>query len=104
MSGMVLMLTTVPDRAVAAQLAEMLVRERLAACVQISAIESWYPWEGAVEQAHEHRLHIKTTALLADRVERRIAGLHPYAVPEIVTLAIDGGSADYLGWIAAATA
>ena len=98
-SPAVLILSTAPSREEAAAIAETLVTERLAACVQLSQIESWYRWEGQVEQAHEVRLHIKTTAFLAEAVERRIAEIHSYSVPELVRIPLSGGAESYLMWI-----
>jgi periplasmic divalent cation tolerance protein len=100
----VLILSTAPTRDEAGRIAEALVSERLAACVQLSPIESWYRWEDRIEQAAEVRLHIKTTAQLADRVDRRIRALHSYDVPEIMVLPvaaarpiISAGSSSRLG-------
>lgn len=99
MAAAVLLLCTTGSAEEAETIARVLVEERLAACVQISGIESWYRWNGKVEHAPEWRLHIKTGADLVARVEARIKALHTYDLPEIVTLPI-GGSADYIGWIA----
>lgn len=96
----ILVLTTVGSRDQAAAIAGALVAERLAACVQIAPIESWYRWQGAVEQAAEYRLHIKTTADVAPAAEARIRALHPYELPEIVTIPV-GGSPDYVAWVEA---
>ena len=98
MSAAVLILTTIGSREEGARIAEALVTERLAACVQLAPIESWYRWEDKVEQAVEHRLHVKTSVALAERAEARIAALHSYRLPEIVRLSIDGSGA-YLKWI-----
>jgi periplasmic divalent cation tolerance protein len=100
----ILILSTAPTREEATRIAEVLVAEKLAACVQLSPIESWYRWEGKVEQAAEIRLHVKTTEALADRVEQRIAALHSYAVPELIRIAVSGGSAAYLDWVRTSTA
>ncbi len=99
MSDAVLILCTAGTAPEAETIARTLVEERLAACVQISGIERWYRWQGAIEHAPEHRLHIKTTAAHSSQAEARIKALHSYDLPEIVTLPI-GGSAEYLGWIA----
>ncbi|WP_404711325.1 divalent-cation tolerance protein CutA [Sphingomonas sp. MMS24-J13] len=99
MTGVVLILCTTGTIGEAEAIARALVDERLAACVQISEIGSWYRWRGEVEHAPEQRLHIKTSADCADRVEARIKALHSYDLPEIVTINI-GGSAEYLAWIA----
>lgn len=97
----ILILTTCGSREEADRIAEALVGERLAACVQIEAIESVYRWEDAVERTREWRLQIKTTAARAPETEARIAALHSYALPEIARLPIEG-SAAYLDWIAEA--
>ena len=94
-----LILSTAPTREEAAAIAETLVAERLAACVQVSPIESWYRWEGGVERAEEVRLHIKTRASLAEAVEQRIAEIHSYSVPELVRIPLEGGAESYLMWI-----
>ena len=99
----VLILSTASTYDEAGRIAEALVKEGLAACAQLSPIESWYRWEGRIEHQPETRLHIKTMAHLADRVQARIRAIHSYAVPEIVILPLGDGSADYLGWIAAST-
>jgi periplasmic divalent cation tolerance protein len=98
----VLILSTASTHDEAGRIAEALVNEGLAACVQLSPIESWYRWEGKVEHAPETRLHIKTAADRADQVRDRIRALHSYEVPEIVVLPIAGGSPDYLDWVAQA--
>ena len=103
MSDPVLILSTAPTRAEAETIAEALVAEKLAACVQLSAIDSVYRWQGGVEHGAEVRIAIKTRATLIEAVEARIKALHSYDVPEIVVVPIVGGSRDYLGWIAAET-
>ena len=63
---MLLVMTTMPDVQSARALAGALVEGRLAACVSIqSGCESFYRWNGAVEQAHEVPVLIKTTAVCA---------------------------------------
>ena len=99
----ILILSTAPTKEEAARIAKALVAEKLAACVQLSPIESWYRWEGKVEQAAEIRLHIKTSESLADRVEQRIIALHSYAIPELIRVPVTGGSAAYLDWIETST-
>lgn len=98
----VLILTTAATHDEAGRIAEALVAERLAACVQLSPIESWYRWEDRIEHTPETRLHIKTTAERADQVRDRIRALHSYQIPEVVVLPIDRSAPDYLDWIAEA--
>lgn len=83
-----LVLSNVPDEAVAATIARALVDERLAACVNVlGACRSVYRWQGVVEIANEIPLLVKTTRARHDECVCRLAELHPYDVPEIVTLA-----------------
>ena len=97
----VLILSTAATHDEAARMAESLVAEQLAACVQLSPIESWYRWQGEVEHAPETRLHIKTTTHLVDAVTQRLTALHSYDVPEVIVIAIENGSIDYFAWIEA---
>jgi periplasmic divalent cation tolerance protein len=99
----ILILSTAPTREEAASIAEALVAEGLAACVQLSPIESWYRWEGKVERAAETRLHIKTRESLAESVEQRVIALHSYAVPELIRVPIGGGYPAYIDWIETST-
>lgn len=100
-----LVVTQLPDRASAEVLAQHLVGERLAACVNILApCHSVYRWQGAVECAEEVPLLIKTAAERYAALEQAICRLHPYAVPEIVALPIAAGLPAYLAWVDESTA
>ena len=93
-------LCTVPDRDTATRIAEALVTEQLAACVNIiPAIQSVYRWEGAVEHDEELLLLIKTSSAIWSRLEERILVLHPYELPEIISVRIQDGNKNYLNWI-----
>ena len=93
-------LCTCPDREAATRIASALVEGRLAACVSITQpVTSVYRWQGLVESADEHLLLIKTAAAKYTEAEQAIVRLHPYQLPEIVALPIEGGLAGYLGWI-----
>lgn len=96
----VLALTTVATRDDAERLANMLIEERLAACVNVvPGLQSIYQWQGAAESASEFLLLIKTsTHLLAD-LERTITANHSYEVPEFLVLKIESGSEAYLRWL-----
>lgn len=99
-----LVISNLPDRAVARTLANALVERRAAACVNImSPCASVYRWRDAIESAEEIPVLIKTTADRYALVEHVIRELHPYEVPEIVALPIERGWPDYLQWIAAET-
>ncbi len=101
----ILVITNLPDREAALQVAERLVAERLAACVNVlGECTSVYRWKGEMERAAEVTLLIKTRAGLYPRVEAAIRALHPYELPEIVAVPISAGLPGYLQWIAAETA
>jgi periplasmic divalent cation tolerance protein len=100
MEPFVVVITTLPDRASAHTLAESLVRERLAACVNVmSECTSIYRWEGAVETAAEVPVWIKTRAGLFSSVAQFIKDHHPYDLPEVIALPLTAALAPYLQWI-----
>ena len=94
-----IVLTTTATHEDAGKIARALVERRLAACVNVVAIESVYRWKDAVESAEEWLLVIKTTAAAYDHVHAAIRELHTYDLPECVLLPIESGSEDYLAWI-----
>lgn len=100
MSGYVTVLTTTAAEAEAEAIAEALLAEELAACVQIAAIRSRYLWNGEIQREAEQLLIIKTRAALFEIVRAKIRAIHSYETPEIVALPIAAGDADYLSWMA----
>lgn len=93
-------LCTVPDRGQAMQIAQALVEEQLAACVNvIPGLVSVYRWQDAVQQDEEVLLLIKTAQPVYLKLEQRIRALHPYELPEIIAVPIQTGQAEYLQWI-----
>ncbi len=100
----VVMLSTAGSREEADRIAAALVDERLAACVNVVApVTSIYRWRGAVDRAEEVLLVVKTRRALVARVAARIRDLHSYELPEAIAVAIEGGSPEYLAWIAGET-
>ena len=95
--------TTTASLEEAELIAEALLGEGLAACVQTAPVRSRYVWKGAVERADERLMLIKTRADLFEPVRARIRALHSYETPEIVATAIVAGDPDYLAWIAGVT-
>lgn len=96
----VLIVSNAPDTATASQIAQGLVGQGLAACVNLGApILSVYRWQGAVEQAEEIPLTIKTTRGAQEAVVQALGRLHPYEVPEIIVLPVAGGLTAYLDWV-----
>lgn len=93
-----------PDAASAQTIAEALVAERLAACVnRLPGVASTYRWQGRVTTEGEDLLLIKTTAACFDTLKARLLELHPYALPELVAVPVERGHAAYLDWVRAAT-
>lgn len=98
-------LVTCPDAQVAAAIAERLVTQGLAACVNhIPGITSTYQWEGRLHRDSEILLMAKTTAERLRALEASVAALHPYELPEIIALPVCGGSERYLAWLGHSTA
>ena len=93
------LLTTTPTREEAAKIANLLIDERLGACVQLIPIESFYFWQGKTQNEAEVLLLVKTRANLFDRAIARIKEVHSYTVPEIVALPFSAGFGGYLNWI-----
>lgn len=97
-------LCTCPDPDTAARIADTLVAERLAACVNLlPGLRSVYRWQGQVEHADEMLLLIKTTADRLQALQQRILALHPYELPEVIAVEAAGGLPAYLDWVAQQT-
>lgn len=92
-------IVTTATEAEALSLANQLVAEHLAACVQILPIQSIYRWQGTVHRDPEWQLLIKTRLALFEQVCDRLLALHSYEVPEIIALPIIAGSSAYLSWV-----
>lgn len=91
---------TCPDKETAEVIAGRLIADKLAACVNIlPGVISVYEWRGQIETAPEHLLLIKSPSAGYDAIEAVIKTLHPYQLPEIIAVAIERGSAEYLKWI-----
>lgn len=92
--------TTVGTSDDARALAHALVGEGLAACAQITPIESVYVWDGAVQQAPEFRLLFKTTEAMYARLEAALRERHPYALPAIHAVAWAHAEPAFAAWVA----
>ncbi len=95
-----IVLTSLADEQQASDFAAALVERRLAACVNIvGPVRSIYRWQGKLERENEFLLIIKTTSEQAARLEAAFNEMHPYELPELVELSVEGGSEAYLSWI-----
>jgi periplasmic divalent cation tolerance protein len=97
------LLTTTSSREEAQNIAHLLIDEKLAACVQLLPIESFYVWEGKTRNEAEVLLLAKTRTGLFDRAIARIKAVHSYTVPEIVAMPFGAGFPGYFDWIAEVT-
>lgn len=100
MSEVLLVITNLPDTESAARLAQRLIAERTAACVnQLAPCASTYRWQGNIETATEIPLLIKTTQTAYPRLEQLIRAAHPYELPEIIAVPVNTGLSEYLAWV-----
>jgi len=96
----ILVYTTFPDEATALAIAEALVAEKLAACVNVlPGMKSVYAWQGAVERAEEVVGIIKTREDLADAVRAALKERHPYETPIVLFLEVAGGDQSTVAWL-----
>ena len=94
-----LVMVTVGSEAEGETIAQTLLTEKLAACISITPIASFYTWQGEMNQDKEWQLVIKTRFKLFEKLEDRIKNLHSYEVPEIIAIPILAGSSAYLNWV-----
>ncbi|GAB4844922.1 hypothetical protein Ancab_038313 [Ancistrocladus abbreviatus] len=91
---------TVPNKEAGKKLAESIVKERLAACVnRVPGIESVYEWKGEIQTDSEELLIIKTRESLLGALTEHVKANHEYDLPEVIALPITGGNVPYLEWI-----
>ena len=96
----ILALTTCPDEVSAQAIASALVQERLAACVnRIAGLRSTYFWDTRLQDESEILLIMKTTTGRLGELQARLNALHPYELPELLTIAVAGGNERYLDWV-----
>jgi periplasmic divalent cation tolerance protein len=100
MHDVLLVLCTFPDIAQARQIGTLLIERQLAACVNLlSAAESIYRWQGAIEAATETLAIFKTTAASYPAFRAALTDLHPYEVPELVAIAPRDVADAYAKWV-----
>ncbi|MDM7912461.1 MAG: divalent-cation tolerance protein CutA [Methanotrichaceae archaeon] len=81
------------------KIARALVMEKLAACVNVSQVRSYFVWEGKLSEDNEELMIIKTERRKVGSLSKRIKELHSYEIPEIIVLPISEGDEAYLQWI-----
>jgi periplasmic divalent cation tolerance protein len=95
----VLCLTTIDSASKADELAAMIVKSRLGACVTINQVHSIYFWEDEIKKEPEYQLMIKTQSALTDKLQKFILENHSYDLPEVIFIPILEGASNYLSWI-----
>lgn len=91
--------TTIDSREKAQEIADALVERNLAACVQISAIESVYRWQGKTQHEPEYRLMVKTVEDRYAEIEAVIRELHTYDLPAVYAVDMSRVSSEYADWV-----
>lgn len=100
----IVVISNLPDRATAERVADALVTEGVAACVNIlGGCTSVYRWEGKLNHTDEVPLLIKTTRAAYPRLQAALRELHPYELPEIIAVPVTAGLPEYLDWVAQET-
>lgn len=103
-TGVCLVLCTAPDEASAERVVRPLLEERLIACANLlPRARSLYWWRGQVEEASEVVLLMKTAADRVEALRQRLPQLHPYDVPELLMVPVEGGLEPYLAWVVSET-
>ena len=92
-------ITTCPDKNSAKKIANLLVENRLVACVQMFPIESVYRWKNEICNENEIVLFMKSKPEMFDKIVATIKENHTYEVPEIIQVPITDGWTEYLKWI-----
>ncbi|WP_144392802.1 divalent-cation tolerance protein CutA [Pleionea sediminis] len=96
----IVLLTTVPDLKTGQLLAQTLVEQKIAACVNLLPVmQSYYLWQGEIECDNEQQLIIKTESSLLNQAETLIRKHHPYEVPELIAIKPTAMGEDYLEWL-----
>ena len=90
---------TFPDRESMTSVAEGILKERLAACVNFYPVGSLYWWKHEIQSADELRAEFKTTAGLVEKVKERIVQMHPYDIPAVSIFGPVEGNAGFLKWV-----
>jgi periplasmic divalent cation tolerance protein len=92
-------MTTVPNKEQAEKIARAVLEARLAACVQIQEVTSYYWWDGKINRDAEQLLYLKTTAKHYAALEAAIIANHTYDTPEILQMPIERGFEKYVNWM-----
>lgn len=104
MDGISVILITTPSKEIARQIAGRLLERQLIACANIlPGIQSLYTWKGSIQEDEETLMFCKTRSACFESLCRIVQEMHPYELPEIITLPVGQGLPAYLAWVSEAT-
>jgi len=99
----IIIISTYPNKKSITKIANELVQNKIAACVNITKISSIYSWQGKIENASEYIALFKTTQKNKKSLKEKIKASHPYDVPEIAEIEITSINKSYLKWLVEST-
>ena len=99
----VIIVSTFPNKTIIKNIGKQLVQKKLAACVNISKIDSIYSWKGKIQNDSEYLAIFKTTKKNEKTLKNEIKKLHPYDVPEIAEINVNSMNKPYLDWLTDST-
>jgi periplasmic divalent cation tolerance protein len=99
----IIIVSTYPNKKSITKIANELVQNKIAACVNITKISSIYSWQGKIENASEYLALFKTTQKNKKSLKEKIKASHPYDIPEIAEINITSINTSYLKWLIEST-
>ena len=99
----VIIVSTFPSKQAVTSIANKLVKQKLAACVNITRISSVYAWKGKIENQAEYLALFKTSKKNQSKLKKELQKLHPYDIPEIAEINVDSINQPYLKWLVDST-
>ena len=99
----VIIVSTFPNKTITKKIANQLVKQKLAACVNITKIDSVYSWNGKIQNLPEYIAIFKTTSKNKTKLKKIIAETHPYDVTEIAQIDVASINKSYLNWLIEST-
>ena len=99
----VIIISTFPNKQSITKIANQLVKQKLAACVNITNISSIYAWKGKIENQSEYLALFKTSKNNRSKLKKELQKLHPYDIPEIAEINVDSINQSYLKWLVDST-
>jgi periplasmic divalent cation tolerance protein len=101
--NLIIIISTYPNKKSITKIANELVKNKIAACVNITKISSIYSWQGKIENTSEYLALFKTTQKNKKSLKEKIKATHPYDIPEIAEINITSINKSYLKWLVEST-